>query len=277
MDIFLKKIKVKDFVFNYVKNDTMICKLLEKNIIWGENYEFLFEILIDKDTNVIDCGAFIGTYSILMSKYISKNNKIYSFEPIFYDILEKNIKENNLNMIEYFFIGLSDSEFYLPSLTVNLDTKNNYGSFCFDSFDNLKMINYHDLKKDKKYIYFQKLDYFKFSNISFIKIDVEFFEKRVLFGGIQTIIQNNYPSILIELFVIENNSIENHLEKIKDNTFHCISILSQLGYVCIPIEPKDGDFVFIHKSKTDKIQKVLNYVKDNVILNNLDYDKILKY
>lgn len=273
---FLKKIKIKDYVFNYINNDIMISKLLEKNIIWGENYEFLFKILIDENTNVIDCGAFIGTFSILMSKYISKNNLIYSFEPTFYHILEKNIYENNLNMIKPFYIGASDSEFYIPSFNVNFDNDNNYGCFQYNILDNLKINNIKDLEKDKNYILFQKLDYFHFSNVSFIKIYVEFFEKRVLNGSIQTLVENNYPSILIELFVIENIYVENHLEIIKDNTFHCFSILSQLGYISIPINSTDGDFVFIHKSKNQKIEQVLNYINNNEILNNGYYLKILK-
>ena len=41
------------------------------------------------DTNAIDIGANIGSSSLLLSEIVNKN--IYSFEPVFNDILLKNV------------------------------------------------------------------------------------------------------------------------------------------------------------------------------------------
>lgn len=274
MEKYLEKVKVKKYIFNYIKNDVFISELLKKNIIWGENYEFLFDILIDENSDVIDCGSYIGTLTMLMSQYISKNNKVHSFEPTFYEVLIKNIIENEIYNVVCYNVGLSDSDFIIPSFDISLEHSLNYGSFFYKITDDDK-VSLDKCLPDVKYLYFNRLDTHDFNNISFIKIDVELNEKYVLDGAINTLIKNNYPSIFIELFVTENKNIENHLEIIKDNTFHCFSKLSLLGYICIPINPVDGDFIFIHSSKTDKIQKVLNYIKDNEILDNEYYIEII--
>lgn len=274
MENFLQKIEIKEFSINCIQNDLYITRLLKKNIIFGENYEFLFKILIDENTDVIDCGAYIGTVTMLMSRYVSNNNFIHSFEPTFYEILIKNIIENNIIKAKAYSIGLSDSDFYIESFNINLQNNVNYGSFLYKIRDDEK-IREDEILPDKKYLPFHRLDYFNLTNISFIKIDVEFNEQMVLSGGINTLINNNYPSIFIELFVIENKNIEKHLEIIKDNTFHCFSLLSLLGYVCIPIVASDGDFLFIHNSKQDKIEKVLNYINNNEIVTNEYYVNIL--
>ena len=80
----------------------------------------------------------------------------------------------------------------------------------------------NDKKKNKnnKKIVLNKLDNIKFDNkISFIKIDVEGFEQRVLEGGLKTI-KHHKPIILFEQIVSE----------FKSESTNSILILKKLGY-----------------------------------------------
>ena len=45
---------------------------------------------------MIDIGAHIGTFSLMMSKYISENSKIYAFEPVYYEILTINVEQKEV-------------------------------------------------------------------------------------------------------------------------------------------------------------------------------------
>lgn len=265
------------------KNDSIISKLLEKNIIWGENFKDIFKILIDENTNVLDIGAFIGTFSILMSEFISEKNKIIAFEPVFNELLKLNVLDNNLP-VEIIDYGLSNNVFYIESFYIDFNLNCNYGSFNFKQFLKNNVIKIADnLENDKKYIKFDKLDNFNFNNISFIKIDVEYFEYEVLEGSIKTLIENNYPSILIELFIFspiiyydKNSIINKNKEIVEKNTLNCFSLLSSMDYICIPLIAIDGEFLFIHKSKTDKINKLLKYLSENKIKNIKYYNELLK-
>ena len=71
------------------------------------------------------------------------------------------------------------------------------------------------------------LDEYSLDNIGFIKIDVEGFEENVLRGGIGTIIRNNYPPILFELWDVDlwymtqekHDSLQKFLEDLGYNIF----------------------------------------------------------
>jgi len=77
------------------------------------------------------------------------------------------------------------------------------------------------------------LDSFNLDNIGFIKIDVECMEYQVLKGGIGTIIRNNYPPILFELWDVGYFGMT---QEIHDRL---VNFLEELGY---KILWKWGDF-----------------------------------
>ena len=202
---------------------------------------------------MIDIGANIGTTSLMMSRYISDNCYIHSFEPVYHKILDMNITQNNLtNKVKIYPIGLSDKSEILKGGLIDFSLKANYG---FTQIDNLEKADDNFEHK----IYTKTLDSFNIPNVSFMKIDVEGFERAVLDGAINTII-NNTPTILIEIWCTSKNAIiKNKLENTElKKQYDVFEILFNLGYICIPVSPTSDDFLFIHYTKKELIKTILN-------------------
>ena len=66
--------------------------------------------------------------------------------------------------------------------------------------------------------------YIEINNIGLIKIDVEGIEEKVLRGGIGTIIRNNYPPILFEVWGEGDEKFNKHRKSLIDFIFN------DLGY-----------------------------------------------
>lgn len=270
MDEFLESHVSDNFNVSCIKNDSCITPYLREGKLWGDNMEKFVKELYEPNTNMIDIGAHIGTFTLIMSKYLSDGYKIFSFEPVFFDILNKNINDNNLDKkVIVFNNGLSNKQTKFSSFNLNLTQYTGYGSFSFKKLENDEFKFSDNLNSTSRGINFYRLDDFNFENVSFIKIDVEFFESEILEGSIEIIFRNK-PTILIELFLItpilsgqEYEDFEVSL--VKKTTFSCFSFLSVLGYISFPIFPESGEFLFIHKSKTNLIEKACRLINESII------------
>jgi hypothetical protein len=149
-------------------------------------------------------------------------------------------------------VGLSDKPEILKGGLIDFSLKANYG---FTWIDNLEKTD----ENCKYKIYTNTLDSFNIQNVSFIKIDVEGFERSVLSGAINTIIKYT-PTILIEIWCTSENSIKKfnkEKEEIKKQ-FDVFEYLFNLGYICIPVSPSSDDFLFIHYKKKDLLKRILD-------------------
>jgi FkbM family methyltransferase len=240
-----------------IKNDTVITTYLkEEKKIWEDWLEKYIKELYVENTNMIDIGAHIGTFSLMMSKYISENSHIYSFEPVYNKILIKNIENNNLlDKINIYPVGLSNVREQLQGGFIDFNIKSNYG---FTQIDKLPKVN----ENSQFIINVDKLDNYNIENVSFIKIDVEGSERKVLEGSIETIIKYT-PTILIEIWCTSKNSLKNYINNDNNileskNALKCFEFLFNLGYICFPVSPNSDDFLFIHYKKKEIIQKIID-------------------
>jgi FkbM family methyltransferase len=256
MDNFFTCLTLDEFKINFIKNDNTITHYAKtNNKIWEYWLEKYINEVYKENTNMIDIGAHIGTFSLMMSRYISSGSHIYAFEPVYGKILEMNIKENNLeNKIKTFGIGLSNKSEKLTGFVMDFSQEDNYG---FTQIINLEKAN----EESQLIIYVETLDSFNIENVSFIKIDVEGNERNVLEGSINTILKN-LPTILIEIWCTATSSIkkytkEENLPEIKKQ-FDVFEILFNLGYICIPVSPITDDFLFIHYTKKELLNKIIN-------------------
>lgn len=147
-----------------------------------------------KDKIAIDVGACIGYYSLFLSELVGANGKVICFEPELnnYNILNKNISINKLtnvgavnaavgNINGNGFLKLSNSpgqHSVFDRVPVGLG---------FNNISNVDIIRLDDFLKDKV----------KFSDVTFVKIDVEGSEFEVL-KGMENIIKES-PDLIVQL------------------------------------------------------------------------------
>lgn len=104
----LKKCRVfGKYKFFYLENDKYIGQRIAL-----EKYEPYETQLILRQTKkgdvVVDVGANIGYYTVLLADKVGKTGKVYAFEPdiISFEILKKNIEANNLKNVVAINVGV---------------------------------------------------------------------------------------------------------------------------------------------------------------------------
>jgi FkbM family methyltransferase len=220
----IENIFLRNKTINYIKNDSCIGFVLKKGYYWEEwMFKYIQENYLE-NTNMIDLGGNIGTTTLLMSEVLSDNCNVFTFEPVYHDILFKNILDNNLNnKVVIYPYGVGNEIKSLKIKSVNLSDNINFGG--------LDLMQHLENDCDSVKINIVPLDYFNFENVSLIKIDVENMEIQVLEGCIN-LIKKCKPTIIIESHQL--------------NTLKQTSIFKELvniGYEIYRIPEGDNDFI----------------------------------
>jgi|UniRef100_A0A6C0CWC6 FkbM family methyltransferase len=181
---------VRNKKITYIQNDLYIGAVIKSGGYWEEwMFKYIKSNYI-KNTNMIDLGGNIGTTTLLMSEVLSNNCKIFTFEPLYSDILLKNILDNNLtDKVALYPYGVGNEIKTIKTKPVNLSNTYNYGGVHLSSI--------LEDTDDSSKINIVPLDYFNFENVSLIKIDVEGMEIQVLEGCLN-LIRRCKPTIIIE-------------------------------------------------------------------------------
>lgn len=157
--------------------------LFEKSLI------DMCKLFCQKDQNMLDIGAHSGTYTVSLANY---TKHVHSFEPqkmTFYSLCGS-IALSGLKNVTCHNCGLGSIE-QAGTKKLNVISMDGGGS-TLHNVDSAKILEQQDIKV-------KTLDSFFFTDISFIKIDVEDNELQVLMGGVETIRRCNYPKILFEM------------------------------------------------------------------------------
>lgn len=238
VNIKLAKYKLKNFTI-YGKKDEYIFSTIR-------NTKNFYEIEILKSWNrylssvntILDIGANIGNHSI----YWAQNEnvtKIFAFEPLksTFEILERNIKCNDIRKVEIFQMGVGDKESFAK---IDNQDPNNLGATSLRKIDyktDIRIISIDDFLNDKNY------------SIDLVKIDVEGFEVLVLNGMFYTI-KKYKPIIWVEVT----------LETVKD----VLDILNRHEYYILDIIK--FNILAIHKTKIGDFDPVS---QETIIFNML--------
>ena len=218
------KILYKQYLgdYNEIPNDAYIFGdelITSENDKYTMDNSYCFEVNIinkiienderyfDFSKSMIDIGSEYGEYSYILPfnySYLFDGNKDKCIIAQFNMLLH-----NKSNQFTYYNTLLSDK-------IENVQ----YNGFHTNYTDFIKNGEYNYLLNDSINIQSTILDSYNLNDIGFIKIDVEGMEEKVLRGGLGTIIRNNYPPILFELWDVgyygmtkeKHDSLQNFLE-----------------------------------------------------------------
>ena len=182
-----------------------------------ENKEKYF----DFSKSMIDIGSEYGTYSFLLN---------FSHSYMFDGNREK-IIISSFNMLLHNKQNFSSNNVLLSDCIENVK---------FDGFNSeYSNVPWH---QNFEIIKTSTIDTFSFKNVGFIKVDVEGMEEKVLRGGINTIISNNYPPILFELWDV------NEITMPKEKHESMVKFLNEIGYDILWRWGDEQTHLAIHKN-----------------------------
>ena len=187
-----KTITGKYYLPYFAKYD-MIKNSIIKNEIFDKKVYEVGKKFIEADTIVLDIGSNYGQLSILYS-FSNTNVSVYSFEadPYIFKILKKNVLINGSNIKTFnYLIENQNTENFIDKINLNSKNYFTYGSQKINIIDknnfskkktsSVKSVKIDDIKFDKK--------------ISFMKIDTQGYDLKVLYGAKNTILNHKMPII----------------------------------------------------------------------------------
>ena len=164
---------------------------------------------LTKKRKMFDIGGHIGTTAL---RYANNFEHVYTFEPLYYDLLALNLKHvRNYTLIPK---AVSDEE---TDMTMIKRRGNSGLSLIVTGMtQHYKMRGGYDPKEMP--IKTMRIDDGEYDEIDFIKIDTEGFVIKPLRGMIETLERNDFP-----LLQIEFNNLNQEPET-------CLKLLKDLGY-----------------------------------------------
>lgn len=215
--IFMKLAFLMPKIFN-INGYKMILDLRDAgdmSIFKGQYEQFttkIIENLLKSNDVVIDIGAFVGYFTLLMAKLV-KNGMVYSFEPTpeTYKKLEKNIKINKFKNILLFNKAVFDK---LGTATLNFMKDNNSGNTLFSSKESMSEIVVETFN----------LDSLNLENVNFIKIDAEGAEFKILKGATRLIENSLNLKMIIEFFPLT-------LKRAGENPINLLNFIKEKGFI----------------------------------------------
>jgi len=199
-----------------------------------KNWKNILEKIVTRGMNVIDIGANIGLFALLLAELVNSQGKIYAFEPNpkTESFLRKNIEYNHFNNVEPFCKAVTNY-----SGTANLKVKGHaVGHYLTKKeLSDSEMITVDTITID---------DFVTNENtkVDFIFMDAEGSEENIMKGMVKTL--KNNPNLEI---ITEFNPTALYLTGTSSESF--LNLIESLGFSFYIIHEKKGKFESITKQK----------------------------
>ncbi len=185
----------------------------------------LVQNTVEENGCVLDIGANIGYFTMLLAKLVGPNGHVYSYEPIphLHEKLAASVAENSFSHVHLNECALSNengrfSMIYLPH------ARNAGGSFLNTQNESLKGHGTLEVQT-------RKLDDLEFPDtISFIKMDAEGAEVNIIRGG-ERLLTAEHPKILSEihpaqLLRVSNATADDFIRQMAQYGYKCANVLA---------------------------------------------------
>ena len=183
----------------------------DKRLYQPQHIDRCFHHIKFRKHTAIDVGGHCGFWSF----YLGANfKKVYAFEPveIFRECFKKNIPHENVELLP---VALGNENSFV---SMNVELENTGATHVSNKIDGLNKV---ELKK---------LDDYEFTDIDFIKIDVEGYENQVVLGAKETLLRNK-PIIIVEQ--------KGFSDRFNETQFEAIDTLKSFGAKIIDQVVKD--------------------------------------
>ena len=213
-------VKFSHDVYYPTKNTSHVIKKMLSDKVWEEKAVNIFMDNISNNDVVIDCGAYIGSHTLVLSRLASK---VHAFEPqkLIYECLEKTFK-NKDNVILY------NVALYNKKGEISIGISGNDGTSSVLECRKRKFESDYLVECDM-------IDNYEFDKVDFIKIDTEGAEFKILEGAVKTI-EKHRPKIIIEVFKHRKPQL---VKWLKDNDYEIRQILNLENYYIVPLTKKN--------------------------------------
>lgn len=216
----------------------------------------LLKNIIKAESTVIDAGANQGIYSYFISKFC-KNIQIFEPNSECFNLL-KSWANSHENIIVY-NEALSNED-RLASLLIPIDQH----GVEHDSSASIENNNFSQTREET--VRLNKLDSFNFSEIDFIKIDVEGHEFPLLQGAYNTI-KISKPCLLIEIEQRHN----------KKSIFEIFNFLEDLDYLCFYLDEGKlysfSEFNIAIHQQNQNINTEKKYINNFLFFDKFKFDQ----
>lgn len=159
--------------------------LLSDSLLISKEYEpvetKIIKGLIKEGDVVIDAGANIGYYTVLMSRAVGSTGKVYAFEPgkECFDLLKRNVEENGCKNVCLINKALSDKE---GNIKFYINEKDKASSSLLEEAKHLGTTEWN-AEHTEVVVKGTTLDKEVIKEVDFMKMDIEGAELNALLGG----------------------------------------------------------------------------------------------
>ena len=202
------------------KSPDLIKDVLKKNQVWEPLINKLIKKYAKPGSSVIDAGAHIGIHTLTLSKAVGSNGSVHAFEPqmkIFTE-LAMNLRENRCDNVIAYRAALGN---FSGKVQMQNSPKGHEGAT--------------EVGSGGDHAYMIPIDELELSDLSLLKIDVEYFENQVLEGALKTI-EKSRPVILLEILKVHGTDSFNTTSS---RVLKTLSLMEKMNYVLMSIERND--------------------------------------
>jgi FkbM family methyltransferase len=206
-----------------IKNDEYIGNVIKHGYEWDGWMREDLKYFHVPGTDILDIGANIGYNTLMASDY----GPVHSFEPLFHEIVQKNVNQNNLIntvTVHPYALGDKNETSFIYLVKQNSHGTVNYGGCSLHSSDG------HE--SEGVPIDVKRLDDVYQGHASFVKMDAESHEYEIL-QGMTNLLHKHRPNLLIEIGDFETQK----------HTF--LSFLARFGYNHIVPRPEHMYLIFV--------------------------------